>query len=358
MDTRSGLLRYGFVALAWIAGVEWLFGRAVSRLAASPALDGLPRTIIELLGGIGLFLLAPASLLALSLLLLSVSSAGAVALAVQDRWRLALATYVGLFAVVSGAFVFMPRESWLSIAYPLMAVLAFWWIAIQYFAQKDDPLQLRIGVLLITCAYAGYLTNLLIQELEPAGLALGVSPIVIRDLGEAFLVAVPFVFFASVVVPFRQWLKPSRWIVPLILAAAFSAANIADMLADQGFTGVFAIWSIGLSYFLPWPLYAISLVLYTYSILTCLSEEEHKSLFATKDRAIGLLLLTFASYELQFPYQYILALLSLMLLSGMIAPFGIGSRSVPKLASTQDEVTFGGGELVSQSQSKSPNVTT
>ncbi|MEO6458442.1 MAG: hypothetical protein ABIO92_09265 [Chloroflexia bacterium] len=317
------MLRYGFVALAWLAGIEWLLGRAISRLAASPALEGTARTFIESLGSIGLFLLAPASLLAATLLFVSVSNAGADALRIGDRARAALHIYLGLFGAVSISYAFIPRAPWLTIGYTLMALLALCWIALDYAATHgvQGPL-MRVAMLFVSGAYAGYLGYLLLQELEGVALSASLAPIVVRDLGEICLVTAPFLFFAAMSVPYRQWFRPARWILPVVLALALALANIADMIASQGFTGVFVIWGIGLSYFLPWPFYVISLALYVYSVLTCLAPGEAKSRLATKGRAIGLLLLTFASFELQFPYQYVLALLSMMLLSGLIAPFG------------------------------------
>jgi hypothetical protein len=50
VDERALLARYAAIALIPIASVEWLLGRAVSRMAAAPTLEGLPRTIIETLG--------------------------------------------------------------------------------------------------------------------------------------------------------------------------------------------------------------------------------------------------------------------------------------------------------------------
>lgn len=319
----SALLRYGFVALAWLSGIEWLLGRAISRLAASPALEGTARTVIESLGRTGLFLLAPASLLAAILLFVSVISSGADALKVGDRTRVALAIYLGLFGAVSVLYAFIQRAPWLSIGYTLIALIALCWTALAYAAKRGGPPVIRVAIMLVASAYTGYLGYLLLQELEGVGQFASLAPILVRDLGEVCLVTVPFLFFAALSVPDRQWLRPARWILPVVLALALSLANVADMIADHGFTGVFAIWGIGLSYFLPWPFYVISLALYVYSILTCLAQAEHKSPLATKDRAIGLLLLTFASFELQFPYQYVLASLSMMLLSGLIEPFGL-----------------------------------
>ena len=368
MDTRLGLLRYGVATLVWLAGIEWLLGRAVSRLAASPALDGTPRTIIEFMGGVGLFLLAPATLLAVCLALLAISADGAGALVSADSMRLARAIYLGLFVVLSGALIVIPKTSWLSITHTLMALVAFWWVALsppdnRYAsvdaervrssngAQRD---RLGVAISLVAAAYSGYLLYILMEGLGQVGPTLVVSPIVIRDLGEALLVAVPFASFSLLSVPLRQWAKPRRWILPLGLALLFSTASLVDMLANQGFTGVFAIWSMGLSFYLPWPLYAISIALYAYSILTCFSTDRTKSALANSDRAAGFLLLIFASYELQFPYQYILALLSLMLLSGMVAP---SSAGVTQRGSVQASVTLQ-RDVDAHAQGHPPGVTT
>src|SRR5688500_13332877 len=208
MDTIAGLLRYGFVALAWLAGIEWLLGRAISRLAASPVLEGTARTIIEGLGAVGLFLLAPASLLAAILLFLSVVSAGAGALRARDRWRAALVIYLGLFGVVSVSYAFIPRAAWLSIAYVLMAALALWWTALAHAAHRAASPLMRGALLLVAGAFAGYLGYLLLQELDRAGAQFGLAPIVMRDLGEICLVAAPFFFFTALCVPYGQWKRP------------------------------------------------------------------------------------------------------------------------------------------------------
>jgi hypothetical protein len=368
VDTRWGLLRFGVATLVWLAGIEWLLGRAISRLAASPALDGTPRLVIEFLGSIGLFLLAPATLLAVCLALLAISTDGADALVSADPMRLARAIYLGLFVVLSGALIVIPKTSWLSITHTLMALVAFWWVALtppgnrnatvdaERVRSSNGAQRARLGVTisLVAATYSGYLFYILMEELGQTGLTSVVSPIVIRDLGEAFLVAVPFALFGLLSVPFRQWAKPRRWILPFALALLFSVANLADMFANQGFTGVFAIWSMGLSFYLPWPLYAISIALYAYSILTCFSPDKTKSDLANRDRAAGLLLLIFASYELQFPYQYILALLSLMLLSGIVAP---SSAFSPEGGPVQASLTLQ-RDVDAHAQGHPPGVTT
>ena len=71
MDERQWLARYAAIALVIVGGLEWLLGRTISRVAAVPTLEGLPRTIIETLGSIGFFLLSVAFMLVVALLVLA-----------------------------------------------------------------------------------------------------------------------------------------------------------------------------------------------------------------------------------------------------------------------------------------------
>jgi hypothetical protein len=146
--------------------------------------------------------------------------------------------------------------------------------------------------------------------------------VLVRDFGELAAVLAPFAFFAALVLPHGQWRDTKRWIVPCLLGVGFTAANIADIVFNQGFTGVFAFWSVGLRLWLPWPLYALSLALYAYCVLTCFAKGE-KAELANLNTGLGLLLLLFAGHELQLSYQHLLAALSLLLLTGIARPYTI-----------------------------------
>src|SRR5207253_1064512 len=83
-------------------------------------------------------------------------------------------------------------------------------------------------------------------------------------------------------------------------------------------------WSLGFFGVWPWPLYSVSLALFVYSILTCLAPGRQAGgsrNYANPNTGMGMLFLLLAGYNLQLPYQHIMALLSLMLLTGLFRPF-------------------------------------
>jgi hypothetical protein len=144
------------------------------------------------------------------------------------------------------------------------------------------------------------------------------APLLFLNLGEIAAVCAPAAFFWAIVLPHGQWRHPARWVLPTILVLVFSAGNVADALLNQGFMGVFAIWSLGMNLFLPWPLYALSGGLFVYSVLTCFTGRGRRSRDANPSTGLGLVLLVFAGYALQLPFQFIMAVLSIALLSGLI----------------------------------------
>ena len=57
VGTHALMLRYSAIALGALGCIEWLLGRTVSRMAASPTLDGTLRAIVEAFGQVGIRLL-------------------------------------------------------------------------------------------------------------------------------------------------------------------------------------------------------------------------------------------------------------------------------------------------------------
>jgi hypothetical protein len=155
------------------------------------------------------------------------------------------------------------------------------------------------------------------------------APILFLNLGEIAAVMAPVAFFSGVALPYGHWRHLTRWILPAVLVVVFSAGNIADAVLNQGFMGVFAIWSLGMNLFLPWPLYAISGALFVYAVLTCFVARGRRSREANPGTGLGLLLLVYAGYALQLPFQFIMAVLSIALLSGLVSiPSGRARRQV------------------------------
>lgn len=309
--------RYAAAALALVGGLEWLLGRTISRLAAAPTLEGAPRQAIEVLGRTGLYLISPTALLAVAVLLLMTIRAGASAVQARDTSKLAVSLFLAVFGLIALTHTFYPTLLWLNVALNLLALAALWAVALLCLVERALSPALRLGVGLVAFAYSGWLYYVLQQSLVGTDTRLLGAPIFFLNLGEIAVVAAPAAFFAAIALPHRQWRHAVRWLLPAMLALLFSVGNIADGILNQGFMGVFAIWSLGVNLFLPWPLYALSGTLFVYALLTCLSGKGPRAPEANPSTGLGLLLLVFAGYALQLPFQFVMAALSIALLSGL-----------------------------------------
>lgn len=371
MEERAWLARYGVIALAVVGGLEWLLGRTVSRLGAAPTLEGAPRTIIEIAGKVGLYLISPAFLLAVALLLLASLDVGAQTS--PGRYaRLALALYLAVFGAVAVVHTFLPTEAWLNAGFNVVSAVAVWWICGDFVrrlvknkkstdmgsepgvhpaieiagygkaksAYADYPMlekspkgdfalgSLRFqspgealpAILLVALAYSGWYVYVLNQVLSHPGATPGEYGLTALTLGELFAITAPYAFFAAIAIPGGQWRNPRRWIAPALLGLGLAAGSIADTVFNQGFTGVFTTWSVGLNLVWPWPLYALSLSLFAYSVLTCFAPDHGKAAYANNNMGLGLLLLLMAGYNLQIPYQHLLAILSMLMLAELFKP--------------------------------------
>jgi hypothetical protein len=325
METIRLLARYGAIVLAIIGGLEWLLGRTVSRLAAAPNLEGTPRAVVEGIGKLGIDLLAPSFLLALVLLFLSAITHGAQAIKDRDIPALAAALVVCIFGSVAAAASFIESAAWLSITFNAVSLLSMLVLVIVYIWRSRNRTLFKLGVVLSVLGYLGWYSFVLRGELPDRGQVSGLG-LFILDAGEMLLVTVPLVLFWALCIPNRQWRHPARWILPVVAMLVFATANVVDMISDQGFTGVFSLWSVGYTLFLPWPLYALALGAFLYAVLTCFASGGEKALEANPNTGLALLLFLFAGYNLQLTYQHLLAVLALVLLTGMGKPFGAHNK--------------------------------
>ena len=188
---------------------------------------------------------------------------------------------------------------------------------------RDVPLAARIGVLLIALAYSGWYLYNIIEIMASKGSPVEELGVPLLGAGELLAVAVPYAFFAAVALPNGQWRNLRRWIAPSVVALLFAGGSISDALLNQGMTATITTWSLGFNIAWPWPLYAVGLALYLYSILTCFSNDGMAATYANRNTGLGLFLLLLAGYNLQLPYQHLVAVLSLILLTGLFAPFGV-----------------------------------
>jgi hypothetical protein len=322
---RAWLLRYAAIALAALGSVEWLLGRTVSRMSASPALEGTPRDIIEGIGQVGIKAFPLAFIAAVILFLLATLDLGERAIRIQAQREVSLAMYLSLFGTLTIAAPFFPTTNWLSTTYNIVSFMALAWVGLYSLTRRRLDRPAKLSILIVLLAYIGWFYYILQQALAARWGWEGV-PVLVLNLGEILALATPFAFFAAVALPGGQWKNVRRWVLPVVAALLFAAGNIADMVVDQGFTGVFTLWSVGFTHFLPWPIYALAFAAFIYSILTCFSQDREKAEFANPNTGLGLLLLLFAGYNLQLTYQHLLALIAMLLFAGIARPFPTDSE--------------------------------
>jgi hypothetical protein len=288
------------------------------------------RAIIETLGRAGFFLLSIAFLLAVALLFVVTLQFGERAYRQRRAADMALAFYLcifGLFCLSHTLLALLTpsqEQDWLNVTFNLLSALAIWWPVIR-FAVGNVWWVAKGAVVLVALAYTGWFWAGFFSISGVRGIigedSLLDRPVDALHLGELAAVLAPIAFFAAIAVPGGRWRHWKRWIAPGIVGLLFAAGNIADIIVNQGFTGVFSIWSVGFTLFLPWPLYAISLVLFLYTLLTCVARGViAPTRYGGANVGMGLLLLPFAGYYLQLTYQHLLAALALMLLTGIARP--------------------------------------
>ncbi|MBI2875148.1 MAG: hypothetical protein HYY09_08665 [Firmicutes bacterium] len=114
----------------------------------------------------------------------------------------------------------------------------------------------------------------------------------------------------------KLW-RPTR----ALLALAGAAATAAGVLAAPEMFGILAMWSVGLSLFLPWPLYAAAFAASTYTVLMLLDAGRESRLWS-RLIGFGILYVLGAGYLIQSNSQHLLILLGFLL-------FNLSARCVP-----------------------------
>ena len=273
--------------LVWAALADWLVTRTLTRLAIfmpkTPAVIALYQALT----------LAGQVVATLTGLLAFVTLAWIIARG--WRRRNTLGTVLAGCACLGLLFLFVAAFGWLAVAYHGLMLLA----ALLILCRAGRLF--HIGLLFPVAAFISGEIYQLAPAIYQALHWPGPPPFTgfLFNLGELF----------AVISPIALWLAYGRntsrrvWVVAAIPALVFGVMRFAN----PAMTGIIAIWSVGLTLYLPWPLYVVGLWLAAITALAALRRNER----------IGwaILLLVAGGYTPQLTTHAFLGLIALWLLA-------------------------------------------
>ena len=364
------LFRYALMLLLVAGPIEFGLGRALSRIGGMLQ-PGPVADVVNAVATFGLRLLEPVHLLALVVLALAAllpiadlrvrsadleaadpthpqsalrnpQSAGPKSKIQNPKWPSPL---IGAFLLLSLALTVVPTPV------PLVLILAINGAAAalvvggaaRFALRARTQPALRLAVGLLGLAFAGYFVFVILDELsklETVGQALtagtlGEIGVWAHALGEASAVAWALAV-GWALGPFgaRRAGRPPLHLGRLLIALVPGVLLAVAPLFETWMQGVLARMSIGFTLFLPPPVYALAAVAYVYALLTCWDSRAPAQLGIPWLREIGaaLILLPVAGFDLLSNYQLTMAILVMLLLTGLVRPL---SQPVPAPAAPQ-----------------------
>ncbi|MEK7326007.1 MAG: hypothetical protein AAB217_12190 [Chloroflexota bacterium] len=291
----GGSLPVFFRWLTIAALADWLITRTVTRTAIFMPKPPPVIAVYQTLTLIGQLAFTLTGLLALAAVLW---------IAWQSRRAVVLPLVLLCLAVLSIVSVFVAPGGWLAVVYQLLVMVAVGIVGKRVW-QGTGGIKNKIAW---SAPALALLLGGLYQLLPALYTALrwpGPPPFTgaVFNLGELFVVLSPLALWWSVgrreavISPY----KPYKWAI--IPALAFAVAY----LVNPAMTAIIAIWSTGLTLYLPWPLYAVSLWLGSVVVIA--------SLRRGGLTGPALLLLAAGGYAPQLSTQVFLGLIALWLLA-------------------------------------------
>lgn len=267
--------------LAAAALVEWLIARTLTRSAifmpkSPPVISAYQG--LTLLGQLATTLTGLLALIALVWLIWE---------AVRVRRLFQGGCLIGLLGLSLIALI-IPATHAASVVYHMLVVLVIADLGRQVWSQAAQRQVWRLAHMIPVLA------------LLVAGIYQITEALPVFNLGEGLVVASGFAFYAAA---HRSKTPLWVWLAAALPALAFSAMY----LINPSITGIMAIWSTGLTLYLPWPLYAASLYLAGVAVVAALR---------TGDPAgWAILLLAAGGYPPQLSSHVILGMVALALLA-------------------------------------------
>jgi hypothetical protein len=241
----------------------------------------------------------------------------------QSRRSIVLPLVLLSLAILSLASVFVAPGGWLAAGYQLLVIVAVVIVGGSVW-RREAGLRNKIAWSVPALAL---LAGAVYQALPAIYTAMrwpGPPPLTetLFNLGELFVVLTPIVLWWAVG---RAGSPSYKW------AAIPALAFVAAYLLNPAMTAIIAIWSTGLTLYLPWPLYAVSLWLGSVAVIASLRRGGLTGL--------ALLLLAAGGYAPQLSTQVFLSLIALWLLAlpfahseNATAPTMFGTGAVEDLA--------------------------
>jgi hypothetical protein len=282
MNAYSILIRL----LVFAALADWLVGRTLTRLAIFMPKPPFLVWVFESVDAIGRTAATLAGLLTILVLL---ALAWTRLQAGRDVFSALL--WVVLVALSLGFLFVQPGPALMAVFQVGMfsALLAAGWFA----WKKADSAIIKLATIFpILALGVGAIAH-------TSQLGLHLRTLSILQAGELFVVLCPLFLWLA----FGRRATLNIWLVAFIPVLAFTAG----ILSNPAETGILVIWSTGLTLYLPWPLYSISLWLAGVTILSSARQEGWP--------AKTLLLLAAGGFAPQLSTHAFLGLIALMLFS-------------------------------------------
>jgi hypothetical protein len=290
MNTLPPVIKW----LTFAALADWLFARTVSRSAIFMPKSAAMIAIYEGLTTVGLFAATLGSLLVLCVV-------GWIA---WQRWQ---ATKHGVLPllwtsllVLSLAFLFVLPVGGLALGYYILLLCAAFLIGWQIWRTEGSNQEKAARILPILALVLGALYQLLPALYDvmrwpgPPVFSVGLF-----NLGELIVVLCPIIWW---------WVYARRASWKTLLLGGLPALVFAGMrLATPAMTGTIAVWSVGLTLYLPWPLYVVSLWLLGVTVIALLRRRD--------PAGWAFLLLAASGYAPQLSTQLLSGLIALWLLT-------------------------------------------
>jgi hypothetical protein len=288
------MMKHWPIFFRWLtvaALIEWLIGRTLIRSAIYMPKTPLMVDAYQALGAIGQVAFTLTSLLAVLAVLW---------IAWQGRRNIAFSLLLITGVVFSLVFIFvMPEGWWLVIDRMLIVAIVTVLLGRLWRAAGDRrrKIAVTIPMLAVWLGAVYQLLPALAQALQlPEAPTLGQT---LFNAGEILVALTPIALWLLV----RPHERTRVYVLAAIPAILFSIMH----LAAPAMISIMSIWSIGLTLYLPWPIYALSLWLGTVIVFSALKH----------DQPIGwaLLLLLAAGYAPQVSTQVFISIIALQLLS-------------------------------------------